>query len=139
LINAIVKKLLAVTFCVLPFILVGQWGVNYHQSTIPFVGINYEIKDKWRPELRIGTDNYFEELSLETVITYDFLNRTDYEFYSGLGVFMQGYYELVIPVGMNFFPFESKKFGFHIELTPLVGEFNGLRGRWGIRYRFKKE
>jgi hypothetical protein len=45
---------------------------------------------------------------------------------------------LVIPVGLNIFPFETKSFGFHIELSPIIAFDDEalLRGSWGIRYRF---
>ncbi|MBX2961843.1 MAG: hypothetical protein KF687_04970 [Cyclobacteriaceae bacterium] len=44
----------------LPVISFAQFGVAYHQSAIPFVSFNYEIKERVRPELRILTDVYWD-------------------------------------------------------------------------------
>jgi len=100
--------------------------------------VSYEIKNKWRPEFRIGTDNYFEAMSVEGIITHDFFNKEDYELYAGIGGRVNGFAGLVVPLGLNIYPLSAKQFGFHIELAPIVGESSLLRGSWGIRYRFRK-
>jgi hypothetical protein len=131
-------KKLTFIFILFSNIAFAQFGVNAHQSEIPFVGFNYEFADRIRPEVRIGTDNYFENISIELIGTYDILNKTDYEFYAGAGLRFNLLDGLVIPVGLNIFPFESKNFGFHIELSPIFSfdDDSLLRGSWGIRYRF---
>ena len=126
------------TLIILPSIAFGQLGISFHQSNLPFLGVSYEIKNKLRPELRIGTDTYFEEISVEGIITYDILNKEDYEVYAGLGGRVNGFAGLVIPLGLNVYPLTTKQFGFHIELAPIIGESSLLRGSWGIRYRFSK-
>jgi hypothetical protein len=123
---------------VLPSFAFGQFGINFHQSNLPFVGLNYEIKNKLRPELRIGTDNYFDETSIEVVLTYDIVNKDDYELYAGIGGRLNGFEGLVIPIGVNVYPLSTKQFGFHIELAPIIGESSVLRGSWGIRYQFNR-
>ena len=134
-------RLLTLIFIVAPSIAFGQFGVSFHQSNLPFIGINYDINDKLRPELRIGVDNFFDDTSIEGILTYDLLNKDNFEFYGGLGATINGFNDLglVIPVGLNFYPFATKTFGFHIELAPIIGESEILRGSWGIRYRFRKE
>jgi len=132
------RKFIILILTVIPSIVFGQPGISFHQSNLPFVGLNYEIKDKIRPELRIGTDNYFEDISVEGILTYDLLNKEDYEFYAGLGIRANGFSGLVIPIGLNIFPLPIKQFEFHIELTPIIGEGGILRGSWGIRYKFLK-
>jgi hypothetical protein len=131
---------LAITFLffMTPAIAFAQFGVNFHQTNIPFVGINYEVKDRIRPEFRLGVDAYLEDLSVEFITTYDILNKEDYELYGGLGVRGGDFTGLVLPVGLNVYPFSKKNFGFHIELAPIIGEDDILRGSWGIRYRFRK-
>ncbi len=117
----------------------AQLGISFHQSNLPFFGVNYEFKDRFLTELRLGTDSYLEDVSAEAVITYQFLNQDDYEFYAGVGARVQSFGGLVIPVGFNFFPFDEKKFGFHIEVAPIIAEDASIfRGSWGIRYRFLK-
>ena len=123
-------------FFVFPSFAFGQFGINFHQSNLPFVGLNYEIKNKLRPELRVGTDNYFEETTLEAVITYDLAQKDEYEIYAGVGGRVNSFEGLVIPIGVNVYPLSTKQFGFHIELAPILGEINVLRGSWGIRYQF---
>lgn len=133
------KQFIIVILTIVPSIAFGQLGISFHQSNLPFIGINYTIKDKIRPELRIGTDNYFESISIEGILTYDLLKKEDYEFYAGLGIRTGNFTGLVIPAGLNIYPLPTKQFGFHIELTPIIGEENILRGSWGIRYRFQKK
>lgn len=117
----------------------AQFGLNFHQSSLPFIGINYEIKDRFRPELRLATDNFIEALAGEIDLMYDVINRDEFEFYAGVGARNGDFNGLTIPIGVNMYPFQEKKFGFHIELTPLVGESTVLRGSWGIRYRLSKK
>ncbi len=133
------RRLIILILTVAPSIAFGQFGVNFHQTNLPFVGLNYEIKDKIRPELRISTDNYFEDISVEGILTYDILNKEDYEFYGGLGIRANGFTGLVIPFGINLYPLTTKQFGFHIELAPIIGESSILRGSWGIRYKFRND
>lgn len=131
-------KKLTLIFLLASNVAFAQFGVNIHQSEIPFAGFNYEFSERWRPEMRIGTDNYFDDISIEIVATYDILNKTSYEFYAGAGARFNMFDGMVIPVGLNIFPFETKSFGFHIELSPIItfGDDSLLRGSWGIRYRF---
>ncbi len=114
----------------------SQLGVGFHHSNMPFIGVNYEIGERFSPELRLGTDQYISDLSVEAVLNYKFITRADYDFYGGLGYRVNAYEGLVVPVGLNFYPFEEKKFGFHIEAAPILFEDAILRGSFGIRYRF---
>lgn len=131
-------KKLAIIILFLSNVSFAQFGVSAHQSELPFIGFNYEFNEHLRPELRLGTDNYFEDISIEVVATYDILNKESYEFYAGAGARFNMFDGMVIPVGLNIFPFEAKSFGFHIELSPIItfGDDSLLRGSWGIRYRF---
>lgn len=132
------KKITLFLFFFLPFLSFGQFGVGYFQSNVPYVGFNYEINERIKPEIRIGTDRYFSDFTLEADVTYDILNKADYEFYAGLG-YITNYNEgFVIPLGLNIFPFEKKDFGFLIEVSPIIGDDSILRGSLGIRYRFTK-
>jgi hypothetical protein len=117
----------------------AQFGISFHQSNLPFVGFQFEIKERLRPELRIGTDEYFENLSVEVVVNYDIVNKADYEIYGGAGVRGNMFEGLVIPIGVNIYPLAEKNFGFHIELAPIISEDDAiLRASWGIRYKFRK-
>ena len=123
-------------FFAVPSFAFAQFGINFHQSNLPFVGLNYEFKNRLRPELRIGTDNYFAETTLEGVVTYDVVDKEEYEIYAGVGGRINKFEGAVIPIGVNVFPLSTKQFGFHIELAPIIGNTSVLRGSWGIRYQF---
>ena len=121
----------------------GQWGVSYHQSNIPFVGVNYDFTQRISADLRLSTDLDFYNFSPELVGTYDYVNKTDFELYAGLGGRVNAFGGLVVPIGFRVFPFPNKRFGFHLEVAPILPigtEDNAIfRGSWGIRYRFIKE
>ena len=117
----------------------SQFGVSIHQSNLPFAGFNYQINDRFLPELRVGIDQYFNDLSLEATVSYIFVKNDLVNFYGGVGARTTAFEGLVLPVGLNIYPFETKNFGFQMELAGLLGEASLLRGSWGIRYRFRKE
>lgn len=115
----------------------SQIGTSLQYSNLPFWGINYEIKDRFKPEFRLGTDVYFENVSVEIVVTYDILDKDDYELYAGLGGRFVSYAGFVLPVGMYLHPFQKKNFGFVFEVAPIFGEdSNLLRGSLGFNYKF---
>lgn len=45
------------TFC--------QFVAGYHQSNIPFVSLGYEFADRVRPEVRLGTDTFLEDILIQ--------------------------------------------------------------------------
>jgi len=116
----------------------AQLGLAFHQSNLPFVGVSYGIGERFLPEFRLGTDNFFEDTSLELVVNYVFVKQESVEAYGGLGVRAQIFEGPLIPLGINVYPFAQKNFGFHMELAGLLSSDEGglLRGSWGIRYRF---
>ena len=117
----------------------AQFGVAYHHSSLPFVGLNYQIKDVLIPELRIGTNDLFENTSIELDLNAAILGNDSYQFYAGVGAyFLNQSTWITVPIGFNFYPLENKSFGFHMELAPLINEPSYLRGSFGIRYRFMK-
>ena len=127
--------------CFLGFSVNAQFGISYHQSAIPFIGFNYTINERLMPELRLGTNLNFDYIPIEGVFTYNFVHEEEYRLYAGLGFYYySGQGAASFPVGVQIYPFEKKRFGFHIEATPLLGEgIRALRGSWGIRYQFFKE
>jgi len=133
------KVLIILSVLAFSYTVKAQLGVSIHQSNLPFVGINYEIEERFLPEARIGTDSFFEDLSFEFTISYLILKRDKFDFYSGLGGRTNDFAGFVLPVGVNFYPFEEKVFGFHIETAGIFSDDgNILRGSWGIRYNFRR-
>ncbi len=119
----------------------GQWGVSVHQSNLPFVGVNYDFTKRISADLRLGTDLDLYNFSPELLGTYDYVNKTDFELYAGLGARANVLGGVVLPIGFRVFPFENKNFGFHIEVSPIfsIEDDAVFRGSWGIRYRFIKQ
>lgn len=104
------------------------------------MGVNYQFGKRFIPEFRVGTDTFFEDLSAELAANY-IIKKTDrFEFYGGAGLRVGSFDGIVVPIGLNIYPFEQKDFGFHLEGAPILG-FNDnqvFRGSFGIRYRFIK-
>lgn len=142
------KKLITLVLCLSTVSVFGQFGISYHQSNLPFVGFNWEIADRFMPELRVGTDSYLDNIAVEAVATYQFINKSEYEVYVGLGGRIQNHRRdhlhhegLVAPIGVHVFPFATKNFGFHAEFCPIIfsdPDSPFVRGSWGIRYRFRR-
>lgn len=118
----------------------SQTTITFHQSNLPFLGVNHQFGEKLIPEFRIGTDNYLENISAELVGNYIFKKTDRFEFYGGAGLRVGAFDGIVVPVGLNIYPFEQKDFGFHIEGAPIIAfeESSIFRGSFGIRYRFNK-
>lgn len=104
------RQLLILFFlCSIPSLAFCQLGISYHQSNLSFVGLRYEVKDHLKPEVRIGTDRYFTGFSLEGDLTYDILQKEEYEVYLGAGFYgTSNFRMLTIPLGLNIFPFKRK-------------------------------
>lgn len=134
--KTILKFIVVLSIFFISNISFSQIGVSYHQSNLPFVGVSYEINNRFIPELRIGTDNYFQNTSLELAVNYIFKRNETVNVYAGLGGRVGFFEGLVVPVGLNIYPFENKNFGFQIELAPILSGSSVLRGSGGIRYRF---
>lgn len=133
------KHLICLVFLLVSSAAFAQWTASYHQGALPFIGINRQIGNKWIPELRIGTNVELESLPLEFVFNRIFFHNDRVDFYGGLGARPNNFAGLVIPFGLNIYPFEKKDFGFHIEGAPIIGESAVLRGSFGLRYRFLKD
>ncbi len=116
----------------------AQFGISYHVSDLSFVGFNSTFKERILTELRFGTNLASEELSSELITTYIFRKREDHEIYLGIGMQLRLKEDgiLVLPVGINYYPFVKKSFGLHTEVAYLAGEEDIIRGSVGIRYRF---
>lgn len=135
------KKLLFIAFFGLISVSsYSQTTITFHQSNLPFLGVNYQFGEKFIPEFRVGTDTFFETMSAELVANYIFTKTDRFDFYGGAGLRVGAFDGVVVPIGLNIYPFEQKDFGFHIEGAPIVAFDDGslFRGSFGIRYRFNK-
>jgi hypothetical protein len=68
-------------------------------------------------------------------------NEEDTQIFVELGGRVNSFAGAVIPLGINYFPFSKKEFGFHLEAAPLITFSDGtiFRGSFGVRYRFFKD
>jgi len=131
-------KKIYLTLCVILISLSAQsqFSVSYHSSQLSFFGVNYTYKSRLINEFRTSTDINGENAYFEFVSNYNFARKKEeYDSYIGLGYYTLGDGGLVIPVGINIYPFERKSFGFLSEVAYLSGE-DIIRGSLGIRYRF---
>ncbi|MBN7802352.1 hypothetical protein J0A67_15880 [Algoriphagus aestuariicola] len=135
------KSLLIACFMLLSAAAFSQTTVAFHQSNLPFIGVNHQFGEKWIPELRIGTDNYVEDLGFELIGNYMLKSEESTQIYIGAGIRANLLDGAVITSGINYFPFNRKDFGFHIEAAPIISFDEGalFRGSFGIRYRFLKD
>ena len=135
------KILFLFAFCTISTLSFAQWGVSFHQSNLPFIGVNKQLNEKWIPEFRIGTDNYVENLGFELIGNYLFKSEESTQIYAGAGLRLNLFDGVVLASGINYYPFTKKDFGFHMEAAPIFGFEEGVlfRGSFGIRYRFLKE
>lgn len=115
----------------------------YHSNLRSMVSVGYKINNMIEPSLRIGLDNYIEDIHIEPVVTFRYNDSWDYSPYVGVGTWLSlDELSLVFPIGFDVAPFTNKQFGFHFEMTPIVGfdlEYLILRGSIGFRYYLKKK
>ena len=138
------RTLLLMLFTVLGSYLQAQPGISFHQSNLPFFDFHYSFLDDQRMDLglRLGVDNFVEDLPVEFALTYDVAVEDAFRAYIGGGFRINIFEGLVIPAGLKVYPFEKVPgLGLHIELTPIivVDDIDAdilLRGSWGIRYEF---
>ncbi|WPP52952.1 hypothetical protein [Catalinimonas niigatensis] len=121
----------------------AQVGVSYHQSGLPFVGVQYNFAGQpIMAEFRLSTDRDFDDISPEIVATYSFINKPQHQVYGGLGLRVNVLEGIVFPIGIKVYPIQSfSGLGLHVELAPSIAtnEFeseNILRGSWGFHYIF---
>ncbi len=122
----------------------AQVGVSYHQSNLPFIGIQYNFpQPPIMAELRLSTDVRSGSFSPELVGTYSFINKAQHEVYVGLGLRVNVYEGVVMPVGLRVYPLQQfQNLGLHIEFAPVIttyeddGEGLLFRGSWGFHYIF---
>lgn len=119
-------------------------GISYHHSSYSKIGGFVEVFDKGIIELRILDNFLIEDFSAEISGFYKFVNKRDHEVYGGVGYAFSAFEELIgviITGGVNFYPFGNKRFGFQVELNPLIREGGSpvIRASGGFRYKFFKD
>ena len=117
----------------------SQIGVSYYSSNSSKIGLSYDFSNKFWSELRLYSNAYFSDLTSELVLCYNLVNQERYNIYVGIGGVFNYYNGIVVPIGVQFTPFEKlDKFSLHIELQPIsdFDKTSSVQTSWGLRYKF---
>ncbi|WP_299012416.1 hypothetical protein [uncultured Polaribacter sp.] len=108
------------------------------------IGISYAFNNKLQTELRIN-DNLGIDFNTELSLLYKFVNKSNYNFNTGLGVSFFPFtgadlQSVYLPVQLEIFPVQNNKnLALVLESAYHLDDFeNGLRNTVGIRYIFNK-
>lgn len=117
----------------------SQIGVSYYSSSFSKIGLSYNFSNRLWSEVRLYSNTTFYDLTPELVLCYNFVNKERYNIYAGVGGVVNYYNGIIVPIGVQFTPFEKfDKFSLHIELQPTLdfGNTPIVQSSWGIRYKF---
>lgn len=117
----------------------SQLSISYYSSSLSKIGIGYNPDDKLWGELRLYGNTSFDNITPELVVCYNIAEKERHNVYVGLGVVVNHFNGLVLPVGVQFTPIEQfDKFSLHIEIEPVLDFDHDLiiQSSWGFRYRF---
>lgn len=125
-------------FLIMPLSAIAQFGINLPVIGMPAIGLNYEIKDAWRPDIRISSDIDAKTINTFLLLTYDFINYDNHEAYLGMGLRSTNVLGAAILGGVNLYPFNNKRFGFNIDQMIVFGERSvDINSSLGLRFKFK--
>ena len=117
----------------------SQISVSYYSSSLSKIGLSYNFSGKVWSELRLYSNTVADDLTPELVLCYNFINKDKYNIYAGVGAVTNYYNGLIVPIGIQFTPFEKvSNFSLHIELQPTFDSEHStiIQSSWGIRYKF---
>jgi len=117
-------------------------GAVYRLSSNTFAAIGSDPDNKVFGEARVSTGS---RVGLEGTLGYNFVQRSDVNFYSGfhLGVDnnRDNDFYLGVPFGLLVKPFsEARNFGFVLEASPILRTDSGnghFRAGLGLKYTFR--
>ena len=119
----------------------SQVSVSFYNSSLSKIGVAYNFNGKVWTELRVYSNTTFDNITPELVACYNVINKEKYNIYAGIGGVVNYYNGIVLPVGVQFSPFEKlSNFSLHIECQPTF-DFEDdfiLQSSWGLRFRFNK-
>lgn len=138
------KQFIKITFTLLILLLLtsksySQISVSYYNSSLSKIGLGYNFSEKVWGELRLYSNTAIYDVTPEFVVCYNIVQKENHNIYVGLGGVINYFTGFVVPVGVQFIPFEkSKKLSFHIEFQPTLDFYNDMvfQSAWGLRYRF---
>ncbi|MCK9438433.1 MAG: hypothetical protein M0Q12_14660 [Synergistaceae bacterium] len=119
----------------------SQLSVSHYNSSLSKIGLGYNFSEKVWSELRLYTNTDIDNLTPELVVCYNIVNREKHNIYAGIGGVANYFNGIVVPIGVQFTPFEKfDKFSLHIEIQPTLDFENDpiIQSSWGLRYKFGK-
>lgn len=120
----------------------SQLSVSYYNSHLSKIGLGYSFSEKISSELRLYGNTTIDDLSPELVVCYNFARGEKHNVYGGIGVVANLLNGIVVPVGVQFTPFDNlNRVSFHIEIQPTL-DFDYdpiIQSSWGLRYKFGKK
>jgi hypothetical protein len=120
----------------------SQMSISYYSSSLSKIGLGYNFTERFWSELRLYSNTTPDKITPELVLCYNIVKKDKHNIYVGLGGNVNYFNGIVVPIGVQFSPFEKlDKFSFHIEFQPTI-DFESatlLQSSWGLRYRFGKD
>jgi hypothetical protein len=135
-------KVLALTglLAALPVAGFSQLSVSYYFSNLSKIGLAYDFGPRFWTEMRLYSDTDIANITPELVFCFNVVNREQHKIYLGLGANVNYFTGFVLPLGVQFSPFEKfNRFSLHIELEPTIDfgtEDLIIQSSAGIRYKF---
>ena len=122
----------------------SQFSTSYY-SYYSRIGVGYNFNERLWGELKLYTNTFIRDVSPELVLCYNFVKKEKHNIYIGFGGSANHFKGLVLPIGIQFTPFEKfDRFSLHIEAEPMYDfdrdlEEMAILGSWGFRYTFGKK
>ncbi len=133
---------LAGMLAIIPLSASSQVSISYYSSSLSKIGLAYDFSPRFWSELRLYSNTSIGNITPELVFCFNVASREYHKVYVGLGANINYFTGFVMPIGLQFTPFEKfDRFSLHIELEPtldLSSEDVIIQSSWGIRYRFLK-
>lgn len=141
--KTIIVAALAGFLGIIPLTAKSQLSVSYYSSNLSKIGLAYDFTPRFWSEVRLYADTDISNITPELVFCFNLANREFHRIYLGFGGNVNYLNGFVMPVGVQFTPFEKfGRFSLHIEFEPsldLVSETVIIQASWGLRYRFLRQ
>ena len=141
--KTIIVAALAGRLGLIPLTAKSQLSVSYYSSNLSKIGLAYDFTPRFWSEVRLYADTDISNITPELVFCFNLANKEFHRIYLGFGGNVNYLNGFVMPVGVQFTPFEKfGRFSLHIEFEPtldLVSETVIIQASWGLRYRFLRQ
>jgi hypothetical protein len=117
----------------------SQLSVSYYSSSLSKIGLGYNFTPRFWSEVRLYGNTSLQNITPELVFCYNIAKKDNHNIYLGLGGNINYFTGFVMPIGVQFTPFEKfNRFSLHIELQPTFDLQSDIiiQSSWGLRYKF---